>query len=76
MEVQRMQRTILRYKKKPGLKHWIMLFIWQFPSMTMSYAWFAFIVGLTVYVCTPFFKGLPWQDEHKVIHEAHLIFMY
>ena len=29
-EVQRMQRTILRYKKTPGIKYWAMVFIWQY----------------------------------------------
>ncbi|OAL56583.1 hypothetical protein IQ07DRAFT_581902 [Pyrenochaeta sp. DS3sAY3a] len=29
LEVQRMRRTILRYKRTPGTKHWIMMFIWQ-----------------------------------------------
>jgi hypothetical protein len=66
VEVQRMCRTILRYKKTPGVKHWIMVFVWQFPSMTMAYAWCTFITGLTVYICTPFIQRLPWQDRHKV----------
>lgn len=30
MEVKRMRRVILRYKKTPGLRHYIMLFVWQF----------------------------------------------
>lgn len=30
IEVQRMQRTILRYKKTPGIKYWAMVFIWQY----------------------------------------------
>ncbi|KAF2857019.1 hypothetical protein T440DRAFT_512994 [Plenodomus tracheiphilus IPT5] len=29
VELQRMRRTILRYKKTPGIKHLIMMFIWQ-----------------------------------------------
>jgi hypothetical protein len=66
MDVQRMQRTILRYKKTPGIKHWIMMFIWQFPSMTMAYAWCTYVAGLTVFLCSPFIKKLPWQDQHKV----------
>jgi hypothetical protein len=65
-EVRRMQRAILRYKNTPGIKHWIMVFVWQFPSMTMAYAWCTFIAGLTVYLCSPFIEGLPWQDRHKV----------
>ncbi|KAH7078818.1 hypothetical protein BKA63DRAFT_251805 [Paraphoma chrysanthemicola] len=65
-EVQRMRQTILRYKRTPGIKHWIMVFVWQFPSMTMTYAWCTFIAGLTVYICTPFIQRLPWQDRHKI----------
>ncbi|KAF2132332.1 hypothetical protein P153DRAFT_383219 [Dothidotthia symphoricarpi CBS 119687] len=65
-EVQRVQRTILRYTKTPGINHWIMVFVWQFPSMTMAYAWCTFLGGLTVYMCTPFIQNLPWQDRHKV----------
>lgn len=65
-QVQRMQRAILRYKKTPGINHWIMVFIWQFPSMTMAYAWCTFLSGLTVFMCTPFIRGTPWQDCHKV----------
>jgi hypothetical protein len=67
-EVQRMQRAILQYKKTPGLRHWIMVFIWQFPSMTMAYAWCTYIAGLTVYICSPFLRKLPWQDRHKASH--------
>ncbi|KAF2823304.1 hypothetical protein CC86DRAFT_384682 [Ophiobolus disseminans] len=66
IEVLRMRRTILRYKHTPGIKHSIMLFIWQFPSMTMAYAWCTFIAGLTVYVCSPFIQKLPWQDRHRI----------
>ncbi|KAJ4374233.1 hypothetical protein N0V83_002974 [Neocucurbitaria cava] len=64
-EVQRMRRAILRYKKRPGIKHWVMLFIWQFPSMTMAYAWVTYLSGLTVYICTPFIQKMAWQDQHK-----------
>ena len=65
-EVQRMKRTILRYKKTPGVKHWVMAFVWQFPSMTMAYAWCFYLLGLTLYVCTPFIRKAAWQDQHKV----------
>jgi hypothetical protein len=69
-----MRRSILRYKKKPGIKHWIMVFVWQFPSMTMAYAWCTYMAGLTLYFCSPFIKRLPWQDRHKVTSpESHLI---
>lgn len=48
MELKRAVRVIVRYKKTPGWGHWIMLFIWQFPSMMMSYAWCTFISGLSI----------------------------
>ncbi|KAF2476345.1 uncharacterized protein BDR25DRAFT_339387 [Lindgomyces ingoldianus] len=66
IELKRMRRVILRYKKRPGINHWIMLFIWQFPSMTMSYAWCTFLSGLTVYVCTPFIRNDPWSNRSKI----------
>ncbi|KAF2747650.1 hypothetical protein M011DRAFT_50239 [Sporormia fimetaria CBS 119925] len=65
-EVQRMKRVILRYRRTPGIGHWAMLFIWQFPSMSMSYAWCSFLAGLTVYVCTPFIWGQHWSNQHKI----------
>ncbi|ORY08750.1 hypothetical protein BCR34DRAFT_569550 [Clohesyomyces aquaticus] len=65
-ELQRMRRVILRYKKSPGINHWLMLFIWQFPSMTMSYAWCTFLSGLTVYISTPFIRREPWSNESKI----------
>jgi hypothetical protein len=67
IEVKRMRRMILRYKKTPGLKHYVMMFVWQFPSMTMSYAWCTFLSGLTVYVCTPFIRHMEWENRHKVM---------
>ncbi|KAH7127100.1 hypothetical protein B0J11DRAFT_579515 [Dendryphion nanum] len=65
-ELKRTQRVILRYKKTPGIGHWIMLFIWQFPSMMMSYAWCTYLSGLTVYVCTPFIRERQWTTKHNV----------
>lgn len=34
-----------------------MVFTWQAPMMLMAYAVIFFLAGLTVYVCTPLFKG-------------------
>ncbi|KAF2643475.1 hypothetical protein P280DRAFT_515876 [Massarina eburnea CBS 473.64] len=65
-EVQRMQRSVLRFKKRPGVSHWIMVFIWQFPSMTMSYAWTTFIAGLTVHVCNTFIWHETWGTRQKI----------
>lgn len=69
-ELQRTRRVILRYKKNPGLNHWVMLYIWQFPSQTMSYAWCTFLSGLSVYVCTPFIRREAWSNQHKVCSEV------
>ena len=65
-EVLRVQQTILRYKRTPALQHWIMVFIWQFPSMSMSYAWVTFLAALTVHICEPFIRRSPWSDKNKV----------
>ncbi|KAF9699138.1 hypothetical protein EKO04_003046 [Ascochyta lentis] len=65
IEVARIQRTILRYKRTPAFQHWIMLFIWQFPSMTMAYSWVTFLLALTVHVCDPFIRHSSWSDKNK-----------
>lgn len=65
-EVARVQHTILRYKRTPAFQHWVMLFIWQFPSMTMAYSWVTFLSALTVHVCDPFLRRSPWSDKNKV----------
>ncbi|KAF3035604.1 hypothetical protein E8E11_001477 [Didymella keratinophila] len=64
-EVTRLQRTILRYKRTPAFQHWVMVFIWQFPSMTMAYSWVAFLAALTVHVCDPLIRRSPWSDKNK-----------
>ncbi|KAF2503027.1 hypothetical protein BU16DRAFT_26926 [Lophium mytilinum] len=65
-DLKRTRRVILRYKKRPGIGHWLMLFFWQFPSMQMSYAWCTFLAGLTVYICTPFIRRQAWGDDSKI----------
>ncbi|PVH97834.1 hypothetical protein DM02DRAFT_673822 [Periconia macrospinosa] len=65
-DFQRTLRTILRYRKRHRTSHWVMLFLWQFPSMCMSYAWTTFIAGLTIYLCNPFIQHEPWSNRHKV----------
>jgi len=62
----RLRRVILRYEKTPGVSHWLMVFLWQFPSMTMSYAWCSFLSGLTLYVCTPFIRQEEWNNHMNV----------
>lgn len=69
-EVMRIQRTILRYQRNPAFQHWTMLFIWQFPSMTMAYSWVTFLAALTVHVCDPFIRRSPWSDKNKVWTEV------
>ncbi|KAH6620343.1 hypothetical protein C7974DRAFT_378407 [Boeremia exigua] len=64
-EVVRMQHTILRYRRTPAFQHWVMLFIWQFPSMTMAYSWVTFLSALTVHVCDPFIRRSPWSGKNK-----------
>jgi len=34
-----------------------MVFIWQAPMMLMAYAACFFLIGLTIYVCTPLLNG-------------------
>ncbi|KAF2659293.1 hypothetical protein K491DRAFT_675747 [Lophiostoma macrostomum CBS 122681] len=65
-EVQRMRRSILRYRKRPGIRHCAMIFIWQFSTMMSSYGWVTFVAGLTVYMCTPFIKGEEWSQKHLI----------
>jgi hypothetical protein len=50
----------------------IMLFVWQFPVMTMSYAWIMFLVALTLYVCTPLIQHALWGPGSKVISPSFL----
>jgi hypothetical protein len=50
----------------------IMLFVWQFPVMTMSYAWLMFLVALTLYVCTPLIQHDSWGPGSKVISPSFL----
>ncbi|KAF2202176.1 hypothetical protein GQ43DRAFT_471103 [Delitschia confertaspora ATCC 74209] len=65
-DFKRTRKVILRYSRSPGLAHWVMMFLWQFPSMTMSYAWCTFLLGLTVYVCTPFVRYEGWDAHAKI----------
>jgi hypothetical protein len=45
---------------------WKMVFTWQAPMMLMAYAVIFFLAGLTVYVCTPLFKGEATTSGGKV----------
>lgn len=42
---------------------WNMVFTWQAPMMLLAYSVVAFLVGLTVYVCTPLYtKGFQGKE--------------
>jgi hypothetical protein len=45
---------------------WKMVFTWQSPMMFMAYGVLFFLLGLTLYVCTPFFNGEVWTAGVKV----------
>ncbi|KAK6843009.1 hypothetical protein PG987_003869 [Apiospora arundinis] len=48
-----------RYRSSPppprALVRWNMVFTWQAPMMLLAYSVGAFLVGVTVYVCTPLY---------------------
>jgi len=48
---------------------WKMVFTWQAPMMFMAYGVCFFIVGLTLYVCGPFFEGEMWTAGTKVTND-------
>jgi len=43
-----------------------MLYVWQCPTMFMSYAWLTFLVALSVHVCTPLIRSSGPDDDTKV----------
>ena len=45
---------------------WKMVFTWQCPTMFMSYSVCLFLLGLTIYVCTPLIRGDNWGDGDRV----------
>jgi hypothetical protein len=51
---------------------WNMIFVWQFPIMTMTYAWVMFVLALSVYVCTPLINHDPWGPQTKVRSRLNL----
>ncbi len=51
---------------KRGGSHQAMVYVWQCPTMFMSYAWLTFLVGLTLHICTPLILGYPWGNNTKV----------
>lgn len=45
---------------------WKMVFVWQCPSMFMSYSVCFFLAGLTLFVCTPLIRGDTWNSASDV----------
>jgi hypothetical protein len=45
---------------------WAMVFIWQCPTMFMSYSFVLFILGLSMFVCTPLIHKDAWGPESDV----------
>lgn len=45
---------------------WKMGFIWQCPSMFMSYSVCSFLAGLTIYMCTPLIRNDGWDTGSSV----------
>ena len=43
-----------------GKLQWKWIFIWQAPAMLVSYSVTLFLLGLTLYVCTPLIQGHGW----------------
>ena len=44
----------------------LMMFLWQCPTMLMSYSWTLFIIALTLHVLRPFLLRQAWSDDSKV----------
>lgn len=45
---------------------WKMVFIWQCPTMFLSYSVCFFLAGLTLFVCTPLIRGDKWNTASDV----------
>ena len=45
---------------------WKMVFTWQCPVMFMSYSVCFYLVGLTIFVCTPLIRGSEWNTGANV----------
>jgi hypothetical protein len=62
------ERTLLRrmIPSERGPRYWLMVFVWQFPTMLCSYAWVTLLLGLAIHICSPFIRRDPWGDGQKV----------
>ena len=45
---------------------WKMVFVWQCPMMFLSYSISAFLLGLTLFVCTPLIRNDSWNTSSNV----------
>ena len=66
---------MLSPKQEPGkyASRTKMVFTWQAPLMFMSYSVCAFLVGLTVLVCTPLIReGHHWTIGHNVSNQTYI----
>ena len=45
---------------------WKMVFIWQCPMMFTSYSVCSFLIGLTLFVCTPLIRADTWNTACNV----------
>ena len=52
---------------------WKMVFMWQCPTMFMSYSIIFFLSGLTILVCTPLFRGGHWKTGFNVSVYTYLL---
>ncbi|KAF3913295.1 hypothetical protein ABW20_dc0100999 [Dactylellina cionopaga] len=59
------QVTERRYKVRYWRLSWQMVFVWQIPMMAVGYSFLAYIIGLTVLICTPLIRE-PWGDNSKI----------
>jgi len=52
----------------PSVVHvrWTMVFVFQAPMMLMAYSMTCFLIGLSLYVCTPLYDGGGFRGESKV----------
>ena len=51
---------------------WKMVFIWQCPFMFLSYSVSSFLIGLTLFVCTPLIRRDAWSTASDVSLETDI----
>ena len=51
------------------LPRWKMVFVWQCPVMFLAYSMLLYLLGLTIYVCTPLIRSDPWAGPSDVCNE-------